>query len=355
MSRSVSQRLTQKLIDWLIAIAISVIAIWFVITQPIIEPIKLGISQTVNTDNLQQHVQILTRGFAPRTLDYNNLNHTAKYIFDQFSNIGRPEFQPVNTISKQYQNVALQLGPDTQELYVIGAHYDAENNSIDTEGNASGVATLIELARHLAENSHKLGIGVVLVAYPISLNQSDNVVNTGSFIHAQNLKNNNRDVRLMFSLDSVGQIQSNLHAEKHSFNFMKLFQAEKENTMNLVGRLKDFVSIRALKKSFNQTADLSMKSHNLPESFHKSHSSDHLSYWKQGYSAVLISDFVSTDKQAQSEYISRVDPKDRLDYNKMASLINGLFDIILNTNPDAEDKTQLAQQTKNDKVKTLLQ
>jgi len=141
MYQSVLKRFTQKLIDWLIAFCVSILVLWFVITQPIFDHSIQQETQMVDTEKLKRHVQLLTGGYAPRTINYDNLNHAADYIYRQFSSVGLPQYQMINAISKQYKNVVLQLGPDTEELYVIGAHYDAEDDSIDTEGNASGVAS----------------------------------------------------------------------------------------------------------------------------------------------------------------------------------------------------------------------
>ena len=327
---------------------------WFVVTQPVFEQPNHRDTQLVDTEKLKQHVKILTDGYAPRTLSYDNLNDVADYIYQQFSNVGIPEYQIINTISKQYKNVFLQLGPDTQETYVVGAHYDAEDDSIDTEGNASGVATLIELARHLAENYQKLDVGVILIAYPLSLNQADNAVNTGSYFHAQSLKKDKKKIRLMVSLDSVGRIDTEI-TKKHPYRFLDYLYPQQDNAINLIGRLQDFNDIRQLKKGFNNSSALALTSHNLPESFNKSHSSDHINYWKQGYPAVLISDYLYSNKKIDSNYKEKVDPKDRLDYDKMASLVNGLFQVIVQTPIDEKDKTQLAQRSKDKKPKPLLQ
>ncbi len=352
MPQSLSKRLIQKLIDWLIAFFGASLLLWFVITQPVFINKPQDINRSVDTEELKQHVQLLTGGYAPRTINYDNLNNTADYIYRQFATVGIPEYQTINTISQQYHNVSLQLGPDTEELYVVGAHYDAEDDSIDTEGNASGVATLIELARNLAEKNDKLQIGVILIAYPLSLNQTDNIENTGSYFHANSLKQNNKKVRLMVSLDSVGQITPQDGSTKHPYKFMDFLYPQNENSMNLVGRLKDFKDIRELKKGFNSASSLSLDSHNLLESFNKTHSSDHVNYWKYGYPAVLISD--ATNYGSTVDLKSKVQPTDRLDYEKMRMLVNGLLQVVLQAQTKDGDKTQLAHRSRNRKAKSLL-
>lgn len=353
MSQSLSKRLIHNIIDWLIAFCGASLFLWFLLTQPIFTHKTQNITNAVNTQHLKKHVKLLTGGYAPRTVNYDNLNNAADYIYRQLGNFGIPEYQTINTISKQYSNVSLQLGPDTEELYVVGAHYDAEDDSIDTEGNASGVATLIELARHLAGNNNKLRIGVILIAYPISLNQSDNIVNTGSYFHANSLKEENKKVRLMISLDGVGQlISSKEEIQKYPYKLMNFMYPQNADNINLIGRLKDFKYIRELKKGFTSNSSLSFYSHNLFENFNKTQSSDHTNYWKQGYPAVLISD--TANYGSGKAYKSKVRPTDRLNYEKMAKLVDGLFQVVMHTQATEEDKTQLAQGSRNKKAKSLL-
>lgn len=352
MSQSLSHRLIHKLIDWLIAFFGASLLLWFVITQPVFIDKPQDIIRSVDTKELKKHVQLLTSGFAPRTINYDNLNNTADYIYQQFATLGMPEYQKINTISHEYRNVSLQLGPDTEEMYVIGAHYDAEDDSIDTEGNASGVATLIELARNLGENNNKLQIGVILIAYPLSLNQTDNYMNTGSFFHANSLKKNKKKVRLMISLDSIGQIKSQNGSMNNSNKFMDFLYPGNESSMNIVGRLKDFNNIRELKKGFNSVSSLSLDSRNFLESFNKTHSSDHVNYWKQGYPAVLISD--TTNYSSAVNLMSKIQPTDRLDYEKMGMLVNGLLQVVIQAQTKDGGNTQLAQHSRNKKAKLII-
>lgn len=352
MPQALSSRLIHKLIDWLLAFAGASLLLWFFLAQPVFMQKSEHDSNNVDIEQLRKHVQLLTGGYAPRTINYDNLNHTADYIHRQLSSFGLPSYQAINTVSQQYSNVLLQLGPDTEEVYVIGAHYDAKDDSIDSEGNASGVASLIELARQLAENNDSLKIGVVLVAYPLSLNQSDNAVNTGSFFHANSLKQKNKKVRLMISLDSVGQIHDFKNNKKRSNILTKLFHPVDENYVNLIGRLKDFRNIRELKKGFLGNSSLSLHSSNLLENFNKPQSSDHISYWRQGYPAVLISDAKLNTGLKEVNLLTT--PYQRLNYEKMAKLVDGLFNVMIHTRVEPEDNIQLAKRMKENKLKSSL-
>ena len=148
---------------------------------------------------------------------------------------------------------------------MIAAHYDAENNSIETEANASGIATLIELARELSLNVNNLGIRVILAAYPLSHNRSSILDDTGSFYHAESLKSSGNDVLLMIYLDSVGRYTEEMGSQKHPYKFMSLLYPEEGNYIHLSSRLEDFKKVRDFKKSFKRASELPLYSQNLPE------------------------------------------------------------------------------------------
>lgn len=314
--------------DWLIALVLVSLMIWFAFTQPVFFiPQNYTPQPSVSQNNLKQHVSQLSQIYAPRTISYNNLANTARYIHKSFANFGKTQYQPYWTLNGQFNNVILQIGPETDEIFVIGAHYDAEDNSLDTEGNASGVATLIELARHLALNADKLSIQVQLVAYPLSQGQSIRKFEMGSYNHANALRQSNKKVKMMISLDSVGRFSSEQGSQKHPFSFMQFLYPNKGDYISLIGRFQDYSEIRHVKNSFVSASSLPLHSFNAPENFPKISSSDHHHYWQQGYPALLVTD------TAEYRNISNdaLEVTDRLDYERMALLVQGLYQVVMDS------------------------
>lgn len=350
MPENAIKKFTHKLTDWLIAVCVALLLVWFVITLPVYNTNPAQKQPVVDSKSLKNHVRFLTLGLAPRTINYDNLNATADYIFRQFQYLGNPKYQYIDRLSKQYRNVILHLGPDTKEVYVVGAHYDAENDSIDNEGNASGVATLIELARQVSKKSYQLETGIIFVAYPLSLNQIDMINNTASFHHARSLREKNKEVNLMLSLDSVGRFNSDLDSQNHPHSFMEMFYPSKGDYLNVLGRVQDTNKIRKLKKNFKNNSVLPIYSQNLPEHFSKAQSSDHLSYWQHGYPAVLISD----TKQFRTLDDQNLELIESLDYNKMAMMVDGLSKAILHNTASKHRKEQIVQRSRNKQSKRII-
>ena len=54
--------------------------------------------------------------------------------------------------------------------------------------------------------------------------------------------------------------------------------------------------------------------------------SDHLNFWKQGYPAVMVTD---TAFYRNTEYHTLNDTYNRLDYYKMAKVVDGVFQYLL--------------------------
>ncbi len=355
LANSLANKLANKLTDWLIALFAASVLIWFAMTQPILSFSKQEQPSVVDVKRLERHVRLLTNEYAPRILDSAQLEKTAKYIANEFIGLGRVEYQNIETLAGDYQNVVLNLGADSKEVFVVGAHYDAGDGSRDTEGNASGVSALIELARHLSKNAEKLPLRAVLVAYPISSNQSDRIETTGSFIHAESLKKSGKDVRLMVSLDSVGVYNSDKQSQKYPYNFMKLFYPEQGDYINLTGRLTDFTEVRQLKRSFKRVSKLPLYSQSVPQDLLGSKSVDHQNYWKMGYPAVLMSDTAELRTKNElkkgkgrsaSKLKNRHEPEYDIDYEKIAMLVQGLYQVVMDSGTPM-NKTRIAQQRRD--------
>jgi len=341
MLESFIKNLIHKLTDLLIVFSSVVFILWFAFTIPIFSwSHDKQISTDISTVVLKSHVATLIHDFAPRTIEYGNLNITARYIHDQLRRYGDVKYQAYSTLGGRFSNVELELGPDTREILVIGAHYDAENDSLDVDGNASGVATLIELAHQLSKSKNKLPLKVLLVAYPLSQGYSAIRENMGSYNHAKSLIKANKKVRLMISLDGVGSFNDKDKTQKYPYKFLNYLYPDKGNYIGVIARLQDYKKVRAMKKSFVSASSLPIYTFNAPENFSLTTSQDHLNYQRLGFPAILVTDTAKyREKKLHVE-----DIVDRIDYDKMAMLINGLYQVVMdNKAPKREGEMMVDQ------------
>ncbi len=355
MQKSITDNFVARLIailtDWLLVIIGVSLFLWFMIRLPVVPAsvTELNRLPSVRQDNLKKHVKSLADYYAPRTIEYGNLNITARYIYSELAQFGTVRYQPYWTLAGRFSNVVLTLGPETREVLVFGAHFDAENSSLDIDGNASGVATLIELARVLSEKENQLPLQVSIVAYPLSQKKSVPVENMGSYHHASLLKHENKDVRLMVSLDGVGHFNASKNSQHYPYKFMKLFYPNQGNYIGLVGRIQDFIKVRHFKESFARASSLPVYSFNAPQNYMPTTSYDHINYQKYGFPAVLLSDMAQLRDQASKSH----NVVEQIDYKKMSMLVQGLYQSVMDQKP-IDATIRLVRQKSSDNHKAGL-
>lgn len=324
--------------EWFIVLFITSFLIWFVLTGPVLPSFKPSDFESADIHNLQQHVLSLTN--TPRMAEFDNLRPPARYIHKHFSKYGKARYQPFKTAIGLVNNVIIEFGAETKEVLIIGAHYDALDGMPGADGNASGVAGLIELARLLSKQQD-LPIRVQLAAYALSEGQYFGTKDMGSFRHAQQLRKKHKQVVMMMSLDSIGYFSDQPESQNYPHEFMRLFYPNSGNYIRITGRLQDIMAVRKIKKSFTKT-NLAVRSLNAPEIIDLVSTSDNTSYWDQGYSAVLISDTAADRNPA---YHTVKDTAEHLDYKRMAMVVQGVGQAVLDiTNSFKQPNIVVAQQ-----------
>ena len=327
-----TSEIINKTFDWLIAFLVAGLLVWFGITQPVFSFLDESSVPEIDAGKLKGHVEELSQTYAPRTAEFDSIRPAAHYIYRQLAKAGqssgkKPKYQAFWTVGGgRYSNVIFSLGPATAETVVIGAHYDTKNSFPGADNNASGVATLIELARALSIVEKELPIRVELVAYALSEGSVLGTKDMGSFKHASMLKRKNRGVKLMISVDSVGYFTNESNSQKYPFAFMKIVYPSTGNFINITSHLQDFLHLRQVKKSFKKASSLAVHSITAPEIFPNIANSDHINYWKHGFPALLISD---TTSYRNKHYNTLNDTANKLNYAGMAMVVQGLYQTVM--------------------------
>jgi len=300
---------------------------WFVVTQPL-WPHKRAPSQArVDPARLEAHVRVLAETLLPRDAGHpENLDRAAAYVRKAFEATGgRVSEQAYRIGEHTYRNVVLQLGPETGERIVVGAHYDAFGELPGADDNASGVAGLIELARLLDEAD--LPTTVELVAYTLEEPPYFRTNGMGSAVHARRLREADVDVRLMISLEMLGYFSDDPNSQRFPLAPLKLFYPSKGNFIGVIGKLDGGRDVRRVKRAMRGATPLPVHSLNgIPRLVVGLDMSDHLSYWHYGYPAVMVTDTAFLRNRA---YHTKDDTADRLDYERMAMVIVGVYEAVI--------------------------
>lgn len=139
---------------------------------------------------LQSHVAMLSHIIGERNESSpENLTGAAKYIERQLraSESGNVNLDRVRMSSPRGQfevdNIILELpgnGPQSDQIFVIGAHYDTVFGSAGANDNASGIASLIEIAHILARAPRSITLRMVAFCNEEHVDMPPNTM--GSFI-----------------------------------------------------------------------------------------------------------------------------------------------------------------------------
>jgi hypothetical protein len=280
----------------------------------------------VNPEILEAHVRILTEELSPRNFEHlENMEKTADYVREQFYRAGALTDELSYQIKgKSFRIVSGFFGPATKERIIVGAHYDAVPGSPGADDNASGVAGLLEMAATLGENPPPMLIE--LVAYPNEEPPFFRSRLMGSYVHAKHLKEEKVPVRLMIALESIGHFTDRPFTQLYPNPFFRLFYPSRGNFIAVVSRLREGFAIRRVKKVMRTVSDLPVYSFNGPSIVAGVDYSDHRSYWKAGYRAVMVTD---TAFYRNEHYHSSEDTPDTLDYTRLAKVIQGVYAAVL--------------------------
>jgi hypothetical protein len=324
----VSIALIKTLFHIIVLTVVGVLVLWLVLARPLIAK---GAAPTavvrVDPRNLREHVEVLSKQFVPRDADHPQiLLKAADHIATEFrSNGARVGYQEFEVDYTRYKNVIAEYGPETLDVVVIGAHYDTAGDQPGADDNASGVAGLLELGRLLS--GVQLQSKVLLAAYVLEEPPHFRTGDMGSAVHAKSLRQRGASVKLMISLEMIGYFSETENSQGFPFPLLKLFYPSRGNFVLVVDRLLSNRA-REVKKWMSAANDLSVYSINAPAIIPGVDFSDHMNFWHQGYPAVMVTD---TSFYRNDAYHTRRDTADRLDYDKMAQVVHGVYNYVIQT------------------------
>ncbi len=283
---------------------------------------------------LEEHVLALTSLEKNRSVHHPEfLNKAALYIEESFTNLGYiTRRQPLHLEGLDTFNIITEWRPGGASAdapwIVVGAHYDAagtENPGADD--NASGVAGLLELARLFKENQVQAKYPVQFVAYSTEEPPHFGRKTMGSAIHVQQMVYDKQKIRLMISIEMIGYFSDELFSQKFPLAFLYLLYPSRGNYIGIIGNMKNYKAVKELKESFYAVEGLATHSINAPTGLVGVDFSDHKNFWEQGWPAVMVTD---TAFYRNLEYHRPGDTPDRLNYDKMALVVLGLYQALNN-------------------------
>jgi hypothetical protein len=294
---------------------------------------ELSPQELATRDRLASHVHVLAGDIGERNLEhYTQLERARDYVADQLRLAGyAPALLPFTYGGESFHNVEAVLHgrPTSEACIVVGAHYDSVEGSPGANDNASGVATLIELARSLSDRPRRLTVRFVAFA-----NEEPPYFNTGngmgSVEYAKGLGDPRR-VRVMLSIETVGRWDDAPGSQRYPA-LVGLFYPDRGDFIAFVGNLRSAHTVRRAVGLFRGAATLPSEGAALPSFVPGVSWSDHRSFWDIGVPAFMVTD---TAPFRDAHYHRASDTPERLDYGRMARLVTGLSAVVASLADDS--------------------
>jgi hypothetical protein len=275
-----------------------------------------------DTLKIREHLEFLT--IADQFRNFQNvarLDSVAAYIFRAFDQYADTTFyQEFEANGNVYRNVICSFGVNNSTRTVVGAHYDVCGAQEGADDNASGVVGLLELARLL--DADTLSERIDLVAYTLEEPPFFRTEKMGSYIHAKSLVDDNVSVNGMVCLEMIGYFDDRKGSQEYPVGGMKAMYGSKGDYIALVSQIGLGEFVRDFNKEFKKTKRIKTKEIAAPKSMQGIDFSDHLNYWKFGFSALMITD---TAFFRNKHYHEKSDTMEKLDLARMADVIDAVY------------------------------
>jgi len=271
---------------------------------------------------LRQHVVALATDIGERHVRRPQALHAAEaYIAGEFAALGYEVARQTylaERVESSNVEVTVPGGAQANEIVLVGAHYDTVPGSPGADDNASGVAGLIEIARALRET--RCARTVKLVAF---VNEEPPFFywgEMGSRVYARAARARGDDIRVMLSLEMLGCYSDSAGSQDYPPP-LGFFYPDAGNFIAFISNLRSRRALAGLVRAFKAGSDFPAEKLASPAFVPGVAWSDQLSFWREGYPAVMVTD---TAFYRYRHYHQSTDTPDRLDYARMARVVEGL-------------------------------
>ena len=277
-------------------------------------------------DRLKKHVLMLAEKIGERNIwHYSQLESSANYIEKVLRDLGykvtRQEFK---VEGRAVRNIEVELVGTSRpkEVVIIGAHYDSVLGSPGANDNASGVAAVLEIARLIARE--KLSRTIRIVAFVNEEPPFFQTEDMGSRVYASRLRKHKEQIVAMLAIETIGYYSDVEGSQHYPFPF-SFFYPNTANFIAFVSNISSRHLVRRVIETFRKHTAFPSEGLAAPSFLTGIDWSDHWSFWKEGYPAIMVTD---TALFRYKHYHTQEDTSDKIDYPSTARVVTGIAQVL---------------------------
>ena len=280
-----------------------------------------------DVERMYRDVEFLTNLYPPRNHEnIVSLEEAASYIEGEFGKLDcRAESQYFTAEGREYRNVIASFNSGMKKRLIVGAHYDVCGDTPGADDNASAVAGLLECARLLDARKPELDYRIDFVAYCLEEPPYFRTPAMGSAVHARSLLPFRNDIIGMVCLEMIGYFSDEPGSQDIPLKEMRRVFPDRGNFIIVAGRSHQRAFAERITDLIRQECSVAAFTVTDPRLNPLLELSDHLNYWNYGFNAVMIND---TAMLRNKNYHEEEDTIEKLDFGKMAEVVNGCYNAI---------------------------
>ncbi len=239
----------------------------------------------ISREKIRRHLEEIVGDrypFSSRT----KIEFAQDYIHHEFQSYGlATEENSFVFQGETFANVIANHSGEKNSVFILGALFDAVENSPGADDNASGIALLLEIARILSQE--KFLNSLRFAAFNL-----EEFGMIGSSQHVRKIREEKQKIIGMISLEMVGYIDSTPGAQK----LPEALRGRYPSSGDFIGLVSNGKSKKMLQAFYERMRELP----NLPVQklvvpfngwlFPATRLSDHSPFWDAGYPALLVTD-----------------------------------------------------------------
>lgn len=275
----------------------------------------------ISMERLRAHVCELAGNIGEHNVFHPEALHAAEaYITKEWEQQGYAVRRQTYTAhGVECANLEVTCPGRSNDLILIGAHYDSVSGSPGANDNGSGVAALLELSRLFKDIEPETSLR--FVAFVNEEPPFFFLPNMGSMVYAKAAKQRGDPIRFMISLETIGYYRD-YHGTQSYPPFLKYFYPDTGNFIAFVSNLDSKPFLQECVRAFSAASDFPVQSIATLAVVPGVGFSDHQSFWRHGYKALMVTD---TAMYRYPYYHTNQDTPDKLVYAPFTKVANGLF------------------------------
>lgn len=331
-------RVVQKVIPVAIIFVLILGGVWFVMLrmpgksyQGPMPPLTEG--QRLLRESLRRDVYKLAGEIGDRNArtNYENLSAATDFIEASLQRAGYKVHRQGYEVSlsglqgRTCYNLEVEItGRErSDEIVVIGGHYDSLEDTPGANDNASGTAAVLALARAFAgkKTPRTLRFVTFVNEEPPYFQSKD----MGSWVYVKRCRQRNENIVAMLSLETIGYYSDAKGSQHYPVSPLGLIYPTTGNFLAFVGNITSRKLLRNVVALFRRCAEFPSEAAALPEMLVGVGWSDQWSFWQGGYPGVMVTD---TAPFRYPYYHTQEDTPDKIDYNRLAYVVSALEKVV---------------------------